>query len=406
MFTVLPRSRLLDLQSTVAAQLESSHKATMDTLVKHLGKAIDAAKAASDFDPVLSEIDAAQSAGLQYDNSFGYSLQALRRYAGSWQELVALQSSASPKAKTALDALTRETASFAGDFRAKIEARRASIPGAEEKVPVVVPVKVPEPLPDPASLTLGNVEKYSKAFNQPRQGGQISSEDQVAASELMQVLNAKTKLMYQDPQPAIELYASRSYQPLGDYALPLAKVKSDLAIQALDFQFREIVPDAKDTVASYLKRVIATKIQAKDWQGVIDALQDSVVMSSTQGYLRQSTNADLAAFHSLQVGIHQEAAGQYSEAVESYLAALSSQGSLTPVDELSARLKAIQKNHPTEFADGTKAIAVHQQQAQEAMAAQVFARRAAEYGTPRGASPAGVSQPPAPVGTAPSPASH
>ena len=373
LYPIIPRSELLARQDETSAQMVKNRAAVVESLVKHLGAAIDRAKAPVDFDGVLGEIETAQEETAQFDSTLNMTLQGLRRYAGSWQELYAQLNNGAPTASytRTLDNLSRDTSSYALELRSRVDSRYPKQSDTSAHTGPGAPTKPPETLPDPSGLTLQNVEKYLNRLNQAPHGNTYTGETQAAAADLAQTVAAKNKLMLGDPMPALELYSTRSFQPLGDYAMPIAEIHSILALRALNYQFREIVPDPNDTVGTYLDRIMKAKIKDKDWQGVIDALQDMMTANSSFGMQRSSLPADLAAYHSLIVGIHQEAAEQYSQAIASYLEALSSPGSYTPVDELAARLKAMKLNHPKEYLDGQAAANSH-----ESLLAQLAAMRA------------------------------
>jgi hypothetical protein len=134
----------------------------------------------------------------------------------------------------------------------------------------------------------------------------------------------------------------------GNPAPELVRIKSMLFVYLLP---RFIGNDAltlnpNETVGDYLKRSIEAVEAKQDWSSFLRIIEAEAKIAGTNG--------SSPGTHSFLVGVNQEMAGQYAQAVTAYQGALSQPDDYLPSKLIGDRLAAIKKNHPAEFDEGMK----------------------------------------------------
>jgi len=140
------------------------------------------------------------------------------------------------------------------------------------------------------------------------------------------------------------------------------------------------VPGEKPT--AFLDRVIADATTREDWNLLrhADAARNSLRQNTGDG---AASPSDTSGVNSIIAGAHQEAAGQFALAVQSYETALKSDDPAIPSKILGDKLAAIQRDHPKEYADG--------------MQLTVSPPAPHIYQNPNSSAPGGVAPAPAPI---------
>jgi hypothetical protein len=132
-----------------------------------------------------------------------------------------------------------------------------------------------------------------------------------------------------------------------------ASIRSQLFLLALQSRFESFQgkpPAPTEKPLDFVNRVIADAAGRQDWELLRRAEQSRSALDSSIGY--GAAPADTHAVDNIIAGTHQEEAGQYALAVQSYEAALKSNDPAVPAKILGDKLAAIQRDHPKDYADG------------------------------------------------------
>ena len=115
-------------------------------------------------------------------------------------------------------------------------------------------------------------------------------------------------------------------------------------------------PAAGERVDTFLNRLIEAAKQRGDWHAVARGVECRRALKSGGKYEVNASNnvPEESAFREFFAGQNFEQAAQYGQAVESYLTALNNGGQDLPVSLIGARLAAIRKEHPKEYAVGNR----------------------------------------------------
>ncbi len=129
-------------------------------------------------------------------------------------------------------------------------------------------------------------------------------------------------------------------------------VRAQMLLFTLQVQFESYKgppPAPGEKPVEFVDRVIADALARQDWELLrqADGARSGLTLNSGFG-----TSTYVPAVGSIIAAEHQEAAGQYTLAVQSYETALKSDDPSVPAKIIGDKLAAIQRDHPKEFADG------------------------------------------------------
>lgn len=346
---IIPRSELMDLHNQIGAKTTDAGNAIMTPLLAKLDKVFESADAAADFDPILADINAAQTKETQarpnLNSSVTRTLQGLRQFVIRWQEYLTLRDSGKTQdAQNLLRNLSTDS-SYATDeiivrYRAKARERLAN-PKAVGPAPDSLKVEL---------LTLEKLDAFAAAVKAQEIHGGNTAHPRLADT-VRTLLTARDQL-----RTRAQLSAMRSLQfshpesfvkDTGVFATALESVRRDLFNQGISLQLpASVAPLADENPRDFLRRIIQTQLEARNYHAVYDALKLSDLLNNQSA---QIDSMDSAVFRALIEGGNQESAGQYALAVKAYQRALASPSRLVPIEEVKARLSKIKQEHPEAF---------------------------------------------------------
>jgi hypothetical protein len=123
-----------------------------------------------------------------------------------------------------------------------------------------------------------------------------------------------------------------------------------LTLQSRFDSFKGPPPAPDEKPVDFVDRVIADAMSRQDWELLrqADSARGSLTKNLGLGYAASFSGG----VESIIAAAHQEAAGQFALAVQSYQTALKSDDAAIPAKIIGDKLAAIQRDHPKEFADG------------------------------------------------------
>ena len=124
-----------------------------------------------------------------------------------------------------------------------------------------------------------------------------------------------------------------------------------LVLQSHFESFKGPAPAPDEKPADFIQRVIADAIARQDWE----LLREAVVtrnMQAQRGGMAFRPIATTGGIESIIVAEHQEEAGQFALAVQSYETALKSDDPAIPAKLIGDKLAALERDHPKEYGDG------------------------------------------------------
>lgn len=161
---------------------------------------------------------------------------------------------------------------------------------------------------------------------------------------------------------SISLGASRandynSHPEIDNAVIPLRVQLIKLAAPRLLGAGENAKATADETLDTYLKRLIDAAKQRRDWAAVARGLELKQTLATTSSAPYATINPQEAeAFKNFFAGNNLEAAGQYEQAVISYLNALRSGQEDLPSASIGEHLAALEKAHPAEYASGKEYV--------------------------------------------------
>lgn len=194
--------------------------------------------------------------------------------------------------------------------------------------------------------------------SQPSYSSSPDSDLNVALTSLQAI--QKTLLELQNGlATSISLSSERSgYNPhpnVENALLPVRVQLLKLAAPRLLGAGSDEKPVAEEALDTYLRRLIDAAKKRQDWNAVVRGLElkHTLATSTTTGSYVASNDQEVTAFKSFFAGRNLEQAGQFEQAVISYLTALRSGQEDLPSAAIGEHLTAIQKAHPTEYTGGS-----------------------------------------------------
>jgi hypothetical protein len=136
-----------------------------------------------------------------------------------------------------------------------------------------------------------------------------------------------------------------------------AELRAQLLVLALQSRFTSFqgkAPAPTEKPVDFVNRVIDDAVSRGDWDLLRSAAEarGSLAQTTGYGYAMPYTGG----IDNLIAGVHQETAGQFALAVQSYETALKSNDPAVPAKIIGDKLAAIQRDHPREFADGMQLV--------------------------------------------------
>jgi hypothetical protein len=346
----VPRSKLLALQTEVAARIAARNEAIaarFESLKNTVRGLIDSAKGPDDFDQVLSELSVPPTFGLESTGNLPAQFESLRRYARRWQDhFTLLERGDTAGALSILRDLSNDNTFDSFYPRSRLLARLT-----EKKAAPAIDPDSTDPLVAPDALTLDTLEKFARQIAARAQSGGMGAGREDLAHETALLRTAATQLKLGDAKPAFMLaHTQGAFSRVGEYSFVLARLRQSLILQALPISIN--APDGlktaeKDTPESYLKRAMQYGREQSDWLlisralGTYQALNLEVAPGSLQ--------TDRSSFQQFLTGLNQERAEEWSAAVRAYQIALRSAGPNLPAEEIGRRIRAIKEAHPKEY---------------------------------------------------------
>ena len=134
----------------------------------------------------------------------------------------------------------------------------------------------------------------------------------------------------------------------------VAELRAQLCLQMAAVAFHEkgslaLQPDEK--LPDYLRRLSADALERKAWPRLKEIFDTTADYSAFRGTLRRE---DGDALHAFLGARNLDRAGVWTASVASYIAALEAGSAFVPVDEIKKRLDAIRREHPGEYARGSR----------------------------------------------------
>jgi hypothetical protein len=348
---IVPRTTLMGLMIKPEDLQVSRQKKANDLAAALTAKvvgAIDTAKKPGDLDQVFAQLADANNNRNDFGSSSG-KIQNLKYFVQNWQDyLAALASGRINDARNDLKGL--ENPNYDASFYP-----RSKILSALDAMPPAPPPPMLS-LDRPEMLTLDNLGEFigqlaalrnNPAFTAMNEGG-VEQAAVNLKDAYSQVKAGRGKDVLGYPMMTFNPYnTGRFTEALWNLWNKVRVLAAPDAIEAPP----TARPTDKDTLSTYFERTLVGAISAKDWELATRVLKmEQVVAPQTSGDAAE----DLVGIHALVIGGHHEAAEQWAEAVACYTGALNSTGSHLPVNELSARLHRIQKDHPDDYAAGLK----------------------------------------------------
>jgi hypothetical protein len=354
-FPIIPRSTLIALKSApVSDEAAKAEQEKFNQFVQRVDAAIDAAKVPSDLDAILVEVSSPASGTSQpsAQRSNMQRLEGMKWFVRKWQDyLNDLQLGRSADAQRILQELLAPSYDVSFYPRSKILARESSQvkaggrPGRDSL------------LMDPEALTLENLGAFSAQIDS------IGDPSYLATHREGMLKNALTRIIYvADQVRAGDAKAGvfslqgnwLGSDQAGEYFTALSRI-ADQIRRGSEAAYLDVpaslAPNATETSAAYLDRVLQATIASKDWRLAYRVVELRKEMGAQAGF-RSDEMADYIGFRSMMAGMDKEAAMQWTDAVVSYSEALNSTGQNLPVKEIGERLARIQKEHPADFEKG------------------------------------------------------
>ncbi len=208
----------------------------------------------------------------------------------------------------------------------------------------------------PAALTK-LVALRKEVTSQPSYSYSSESDLGVALTSL-QALQKTSLELQSGVATSVNLSSSRSeansHPDIENALLPVRVELVKLAAPRLLGAPNDEKPAAGEALDAYLHRLIESAKKRQDWDAVVRGLEiehSLATSASTTPYV-VSNDQEVLAYKNFFAGRNLEQAGQYEQAVVSYLTALRSGQEDLPAAFIGEHLTTIQKTHPAEYTSG------------------------------------------------------
>jgi hypothetical protein len=356
MFTAIPRSTLLALQGApitdAALAKTADQKAKADDFSARMVAAIQSAKVPADMDSIFEAIEVerlSEGKYARFDNN--QTLEAMKQFSRRWQDyLHALQNHSKPEGERALKELLSPNFSNTSFFpRSRILAELDSLPakfgnGKDDGTLIAA-----------NALTLENFRTFAAQVSALGDTTYLQDHGEsnlkYAVSRIVSTMGA---IEAGDPRPGISMDQMAMIDQIGDYAQPLARIRSQITLNAIQSYLgvpADQKPAAEDTIAGYTDRILKGALAAKDWI-LADHVAVLRVNLNPRAGNTEDNAADAVSLHLMVVAMGKEDASLWDESVASYVGALELAGPNLPKKEIGRRLALIRKDHPEDYEKG------------------------------------------------------
>jgi hypothetical protein len=329
--------------------------AGVKALLTRAGTAITQAKKPEDLDDLIEEMSKhannqyGGNSALQGDQELVRRLNSAYEFVKQWQNYLAhMANGQTDQARNDLQALSNNNGGEGLLPRSKLlelEAPDKLVAQGVKPAPAVSgPVVQAQSLLD-AMKTLDDVKPALARLDPLRQSDM---------QELQNVYNQLSQIEqnYEDLKAGLPAQSNISYgYNSGGINVP-AVIRTQVLLFTLQARFDSYkgpAPAPGEKPTDYIDRVITDATTRQDWNllRLADAARANLTQNAGMGF-----SVNNGGVESIVSAAHQEAAGQFSLAVQSYETALKSDDPAIPAKIIGDRLTAIQRDHPKEFADG------------------------------------------------------
>jgi hypothetical protein len=335
---------------------DDAEVAAVKDLITRAGKAVTDAKKPEDLDALIDEMANHEnnrygmSPVMQNNRDLAQQYSSAYEFIKLWQNYLAhLTTGQTDQARNDLEMMSNNNNGAGLLPRSKLLALESPdklvSPAGKSAQAVSTPATQAQAILD-GIKTLDDIKAALQKLDPLRRGDM--SELQMPYNELSQMLTN-----YQD------LKAGLPASPLPNYGYNQGPVtvpsglRAQLIVLTLQNEFdsfKGTPPAAGEKPTDFLNRVMADATSREDWDLLrrADIARSSLTQNPALGYfppVHSSVENIIAA-------AHQEAAGQFALAVQSYQAALKSDDDAVPAKLIGDKLAAIQRDHPKEYADG------------------------------------------------------
>ncbi len=348
---IVPRSEILDLQQAI---LQARRK-TVDTLtgeltslVERLPSLVTANAKSKDIDSFLQSLaDLRQQLEQDYSNTTNEDrrrIDSLRRFAARWQDYLAEVAANKPSAQHTAQQLLSDQSFDAFFPRSKLH---ALIDSVAKTVDSAAAPQNPS-IPPPAELTLANLDTFAAQLALAAGTGRDSALTtfNVALTSLQRSAHQIASGDVSAAQQFLRTRVSENVPP--EYRPALASLRAELATAAaivVAAPPADLTRKENENIFSYLTRVLGVATERRDW---------SLTQRTVDSLSLLGASAEASTFRLFFAAQNFETAGQFAAAVQHYLACLRTGNRNLPLAEIGARLKALQEEHPADYAQGEK----------------------------------------------------
>ena len=366
---------LVQALSKVQADREETYSKEVDAACKQAGEVLLKANEPKELDETLrlfAQLSAKAPVRDYYnggESRFGNKIQAAIQFVSHWQDyLLARRQDDSEGQSSALRNLSSENnyAQVALVPRSEILAR---IP---RKEPMANPERTQTQVDDDALAIVQGIKKLddlsaglAKLVDLQKKGSsQVFRSDSALSVAILNLRGLEGNLLEirNGLATSLSLKGNRNdfytRPDVNNALLPLRVQLIKMALPRLLGAPEGEKPKADEEVDAYLHRLTEAAKQRQDWAAVVRGLelkQTLANMNSTT-ISTASNQQEIEAFKNFFAGINLETAGQYEQAVISYLTALRSGQMDLPAAAIGARLTAIEKAHSAEFASAKEYV--------------------------------------------------
>ena len=251
---------------------------------------------------------------------------------------------------------------------------RSRVPRAETPPPAPAPAPAPAPVPAAAlfleNVTLDNLAATMARIPRLPDGRPPNQEYQGVISALGVLQGGVSALAAGNISAALQAASSNSTNFSGattDNLPVFAELRRQLVIRIIPHYLslpEKLQPRAEDNPADYFTQLLRQSTEANDWALTSRALEAYGRLCFPGNTLPEWVTNNRGALNQYLIGLGQEKAGEWSNALSSFSSALRVPAQYLPVDDLAARIKSVRKAQQAE----TDAARLHQQQEAEAAA--------------------------------------
>lgn len=332
-----------------------AESAAMKALLQRATQQISQAKKPEDLDDLLTEMAKHQTnryggGGNQGDPQLAQQFSSAFEFAKQWQNYLShLANGQADLARNDLQNLSQNNESLGIIPRSKL-------------LELAAPGNMPAPPVKPETNAVPTAVSQAQAILDGMKtlddiGPAMEKLEPLRRSDMSDLQNVYTTLSqmwesYQNLKAGLPAQINTNVGYGNGPSIP-GEMRSQLLLLALQNRFTSFqgkAPMPSEKPIDYVDRVIADATSREDWDLLRSAAQSRSSLAQTTGNGFGLPYSDGIA--SLIAAAHQETAGQYALAVQSYETALKSDDPSVPAKVIGDKLAAIQRDHPKDFADG------------------------------------------------------